>query len=188
MFHTLHFSYLPSTHKEALLNIDQFEGQHILITTDEQSQGVGRKGQPWLSSKGENLLATFIFPTPLHDLAHLAQLLSYSALQLVESYDLKPLFKWPNDLLIDDKKLAGVIVEIHGSTTIASIGLNVNMSRSELEKIDQPATSLKEELHHPIDLSECKKKLISQFERNLLLFCREGFAPFTLYFASKLVK
>ena len=111
MFKEIHFSQLPSTHKFALEHLKDYRDAFVFITADEQLQGIGRTGNPWISN-GKNLLGTFVFPKPDKDLSNLAQLLSYSAIKILEKWALTPSFKWPNDILLSHKKVAGVMAEI----------------------------------------------------------------------------
>jgi BirA family biotin operon repressor/biotin-[acetyl-CoA-carboxylase] ligase len=90
--------------------------------------------------------------------------------------------KWPNDLLIQKRKVAGVICETfplnERTGVILSIGLNVNMSKDFLRLIDQPATSLAEVSKRSWDLQEILSSLSEHFVQNLEKLKREGFAPF----------
>lgn len=185
MFKEIHFPKIPSTHLFAIEHIQEHKGSFVFISAKEQSQGVGRKGDPWIA-KGNNLLGTFIFPLPPKDTSNLAQLLAYSTIKVLEKYALEPLFKWPNDILLSYKKVAGIMAEVKETTAIVSIGLNVNMTKSDLDTINIPATSLSEELRHPLPLLDLKQELLNHFFQDLQLFQTEGFTPFFQAFANKL--
>ena len=185
MFKEIHFSKIPSTHLHALEHLKAHVDTYTLFTADHQTDGIGRKNRPWIA-KGHNLLATFLFPAPEKDHANLAQLLCYSTIKILEKHALTPTFKWPNDILLSHKKVAGVMAEIRESMAIISIGLNVNMSKADLDAIDIPATSLSEELHHTLSVPTIKENLTQQFSADLTLFQKEGFSPFFSPFAAKL--
>jgi BirA family biotin operon repressor/biotin-[acetyl-CoA-carboxylase] ligase len=185
MFKEIHFHTIASTHLFALEHLGEYKNAHVFISADSQTAGIGRKGDPWISTTG-NLMGTFIFPEPKKDSANLAQLLSFSAIKVLEKWALTPLFKWPNDILLSHKKAGGILVEIKNQTVIASIGINVNMTKESLDKIDVPATSLFEELRQVVSLSTFKRDLITQFSADLSLFGIKGFEPFFNAFASKL--
>ena len=68
--------------------------------------------------------------------------------QALESLQLKPRLKWPNDLLLSGKKVCGILCETTEGWVVLGIGLNVNMDAEELAQIDQPATSLLIETSH----------------------------------------
>jgi len=185
MFKEIHFQEITSTHLYAIEHINEYVGSYVFLTADHQTAGIGRKGDAWVAT-GENLLGTFIFPLPTKDGANLAQLLAFSTIKLLEKLALEPSFKWPNDILLSHKKVAGVMADIKESTAIISIGINVNMAKKELDKIDIPATSLQEELRHPILLPSLKKDLLTQFTKDLSLFQTSGFEPFFVPLATKL--
>ncbi len=185
MFKEIHFPTLNSTHLYAISHVNDYQGSFVFVTTTHQTAGIGRKSDPWCSN-GENLLGTFVFPLPEKSKPNLAQLLCYSAIKVLEKWALEPSFKWPNDILLSHKKIAGVMAEIKGESAIVSIGLNANMSKNDLDKIDIPATSLLEELRHPVSLITLKHDLSIQFFRDLTLFQTSGFEPFFSAFSSKL--
>ncbi len=185
MFKEINFHTIPSTHLFALEHAEEYKNSFVFISADCQTAGIGRKGDVWLSNKG-NLMGTFIFPEPKKDSANLAQLLSFSAIKVLEKWALTPLFKWPNDILLSYKKAGGVLVEIKDETVIASIGINVNMTKELLDTIDLPATSLFEELNQLVSLPTFKLDLITQFSADLALFQIKGFEPFYKAFATKL--
>ena len=162
MFKEIHFPKIDSTHLYALEHLKEYAGQFVFISASEQTGGIGRKGDPWLGS-GDNLLGTFIFPMPLKSPSNLAQLLAYSAIKTLEKLALVPSFKWPNDILLSHKKVAGVMADIKDGTALLSIGMNVNMGKSDLDKIDIPATSLSVELHHTVSVQALKEALLKQF-------------------------
>lgn len=187
MFKEIHFPSLPSTHLYALENLETLKGQPVFIFADQQTHGIGRKGTPWLSEGGGNLLGTFVysFAKPFEE-SHLGQLLCYSSMKMIEQEGLTPFFKWPNDLLLSYKKVGGVMADIRGMQTVISIGLNVNMPRAALDKIDTPSTSLAEEAHHLFDLPTLRKNLCTIFSEDIALFAEKGFSIFFEAFKAKL--
>jgi BirA family transcriptional regulator, biotin operon repressor / biotin---[acetyl-CoA-carboxylase] ligase len=185
MFKEIHFHTISSTHLYALDHIREFEGQFVFISAKKQTCGVGLKGDPWIS-EGDNLLGTFVFPLPTNDSSNIAQLLAFSAIKVLEKLALAPLFKWPNDILLSYKKVAGVMCAIKDGTALVSIGLNINMGKLDLEKINKPATSLSEELRGHLSVEIIKNDLLSQFFNDLSLFQTKGFDPFFLPFRQKL--
>ena len=136
--------------------------------------------------KGIIFLGSFVLPTPERDLENLGQLLCHSAMHALEEFALVPLFKWPNDILLSYKKVGGVMADVRGDVSVVSLGLNVNMTKAELDSIDTPATSLSEELHAEISLHDVKQSVIKHFTKDLRVFEKEGFAPFFAPFSAKL--
>lgn len=124
--HHLHFKSLPSTQihlKEnlaALLMIDR----DILITTEEQTSGIGRQGSPWDFHKGSLAFSFTLTPNPIVTLTTIEV-----GLILCQLMDLK--IKWPNDLLNKDgKKVGGIIASLVKDKLIVGVGVN-----SDLEPI-----------------------------------------------------
>jgi len=173
-----HFPTLPSTHlwaKEHASEIHEF----TRITADEQTAGIGQFGKPWHSPLG-NLHATFCFTVPngWQEVIHTAQLLALSVTRALPEIPLR--IKWPNDLLLDKKKVGGILAEtlINKRTLVlASLGLNVHMK--EFGAIDQPATSL---ARYNLDLETLIQQITDQFSKDLDLFLKEGFGPFQKLF------
>lgn len=122
-----------------------------LITADMQTHGIGKSNRSWVSPKS-NLSATYSLKLkkiylPLIPLLPFAAGLSVcqTVLQFCENVS----FKWPNDVLIDKKKVSGILVEFfqdnndkHYYRVLISVGLNVNASPEELSGINQSVTSL----------------------------------------------
>ncbi len=185
MIKEIHFPKIDSTHTYALHRFEEYLDECVCITADEQISGIGRKGDAWTSPK-DNLFATFILPLPPKESENLAQLLAYSAIKVLEKFALVPTFKWPNDILLSHKKVAGVMADIKSQTAIVSIGMNVNMTKAALDQISIPATSLQEEVRHHVSLHSVKEDLLMQFSHDFLLFQEKGFAPFFAAFANKL--
>jgi BirA family biotin operon repressor/biotin-[acetyl-CoA-carboxylase] ligase len=158
------------------------------VSAEEQTAGRGRFERKWLSPKGENIHASFFFilKNPQDKLEHLAQLLSLSCAKVLIQRGFHPTFKWPNDLLLNGKKVAGVLAETifidNRVGVIEGIGLNVNMGEEFLEKIDQPATSLFLETGKRFPLTELLQEISLQFYADLSIFQEKGFGPFLSLF------
>jgi len=111
-----------------------------VVCAEAQSKGRGRLGRAWTSPKGKGLYFSFVL-RPSLPLNQLAQLTLMSAVALAEAIegvsDLKPLIKWPNDILLDGRKLAGILTELRAESdqvkfVVVGIGLNVNTSAHQL--------------------------------------------------------
>jgi BirA family biotin operon repressor/biotin-[acetyl-CoA-carboxylase] ligase len=185
MFKEIHFSEIASTHLYAREHLDELKESFTLITASKQTAGIGRKGDTWISM-GDNLLATFVFPAPKLDIQNLGQLLAYSSIKILERFALEPLFKWPNDILLNYRKVAGILTDIQDDMCILSIGLNVNMEKGALDLIPNLATSLSNELRHPVSLAKLKQDLNKQFYNDLTIFNESGFKTFYPIFRTKL--
>src|SRR5262245_15518481 len=138
---------LDSTNAEALKLAREGERGPLWIVAKRQTAGRGRRGRPWISQRG-NLFATFLL-TAAGPPEHRPQLSLVAALALHDALveiaaSLKPriAIKWPNDLLLDEAKFAGILVEGEGGEDGAvAIGIGVNCA-SHPAKTEYPATDL----------------------------------------------
>jgi BirA family biotin operon repressor/biotin-[acetyl-CoA-carboxylase] ligase len=109
-----------------------------VVVADEQASGIGRHGHAWESRAYDGLYVSLVLQT--HPVLTLALgLAGHAAVQQVTS--LKCDIRWPNDLLLADKKLGGILVQMHDARAVAGIGINIGQRRftPDLAKI---ATSL----------------------------------------------
>jgi BirA family biotin operon repressor/biotin-[acetyl-CoA-carboxylase] ligase len=173
----IHFDTINSTNTYAKTHGSSFAtGKITCIIAEEQTAGKGQFQRKWASPRGVNLYATFYFhlPKQTKKITELAILLAISIKKVLEKNELHPTMKWPNDVLINGKKIAGVLceTEVHASyiEIILGFGLNVNMEGSDLALIDQPATSLKNETGRLWDKKILLKQIQAQFLIDLDLF------------------
>jgi BirA family transcriptional regulator, biotin operon repressor / biotin---[acetyl-CoA-carboxylase] ligase len=124
----LYFPALPSTnsHANALAREGATEG--TLVTTDDQTAGRGRIGRPWKALPGQMLALSLVLrPTfPPHFLVMASALAVVEAIEHVTS--LRAGIKWPNDVLLGEHKVCGILIEVSDDVAILGIGLNVNGS------------------------------------------------------------
>ena len=155
---------------------------YSVIWADEQTHGRGRFTRAWNSVPSQDL--TFSILLPLTSLEHklrqnITQIAALSVAQLLEVYGLKPSVKWPNDVLVQGKKISGILCEIVKSNKntygILGIGLNVNSTEESLAFIDIPATSLCCELHQKVIQLELFKKLLEIIINCFNVLCQSGF-------------
>ena len=155
---------------------------YSVIWTDEQTQGRGRFARIWNSEPGLDL--TFSLLLPLTSLEqklrqNITQIAALSVAQLLEGYDLKPSVKWPNDVLIQGKKISGILCEITETDErvcgVLGIGINVNNTDKFLANLDLPATSLRCELHHKVVRQDLLTKLLEIIINCFNVLCQTGF-------------
>ncbi len=118
---------VDSTQDEArrLVEIGEAEAGHVVVA-DEQTEGRGRFGRTWLSPIG-GLYATFVVPRrPILPVAS-----GLGVLRALDRFGVKAALKWPNDLIVEGKKLAGILIETAGE--VALIGIGVNLVEAPLE-------------------------------------------------------
>ena len=161
-----------------------------VVAANIQTQGKGRRGRQWQSALGESLTFSFLwrFTQGAAGLSGLSLAVGVALIRALKKFNITTaLLKWPNDILIFDegiyKKLAGILIELQGDTdgqsaAIIGIGLNLNLSKKQLEKIDQPATDIHNLLSESIDNNLFMAIIIKELAQVLALFEAEQFKPF----------
>lgn len=178
------FAEIDSTNAESLRRIKQGQERGSLIASSAQTAGRGRRGRAWLSSANAGLYMSLALPLPavanLQALSLVTALAVHGALKALYSVDLQ--LKWPNDLLADNKKLAGILLERQqtksGSIIVFGIGVNVDIPDSDRAQIDRPITDLKTVSGSQIELGKLCGAIANCLVERVGLFCEEGFRPF----------
>lgn len=131
------YAALPSTNSLAMARLGQGAEEGLLILTDDQQAGRGQQGNQWLVAPGQNLTFSVVLrpqrrPEGLFILSKVVALALHDLLrELLPQAEV--LIKWPNDLLVDRKKIAGILIENqweggHLKGIVVGIGLNVNQA------------------------------------------------------------
>jgi BirA family transcriptional regulator, biotin operon repressor / biotin---[acetyl-CoA-carboxylase] ligase len=185
LIHKIRFDCIDSTHRWTKKNAEELDLDAVTcISADEQTQGTGQRGRNWISPPGCNIYLTLYFTLPKESgfLSNLGQLLSLSTAAVLRKKGCAVQIKWPNDLLIEKKKVAGVLCEVLLQETrvaiILSLGLNVNMDEKQLALVDQAASSLALLTKQHWDRDLLEDEIVREFLRNLPLLQTRGFAPF----------
>lgn len=180
-----HFETIGSTNTWAKEHAHEFDPTAlIIITADEQTAGRGRFNRKWYSPKNENLYVTFCFVVSenLNEIGNIAQLCALSAAYVLESLELIPSLKWPNDILLSQKKTGGILSETididNRRWMIVGLGLNVNMSEPSCKTIDRPVTSIAIEAKKTYEISNVRELIFKKFSELLVSFFEHGFSPF----------
>jgi BirA family transcriptional regulator, biotin operon repressor / biotin---[acetyl-CoA-carboxylase] ligase len=181
----IHFEEIDSTNTWAKRHIAEWASEGVtLITASGQTAGRGRFNRQWVSPFHVNLYATFCFwfDTQRDDIGHIPQLLALAVAQMLEKEGFSPVIKWPNDLLLKGKKVAGILCETvmdqERRGIVCGLGLNVNMPLNALNQIDRPATSLLVEAGRSFDIKDILKHLQKLFTDSLSDFIGNGFSRF----------
>ncbi len=145
------------------------EPDGTVVIAEAQSKGRGRLGRNWVSPKGTGVYTSIIL-RPSIQLSEIPLITLMTAVAVAHTIqaeaDLRPEIKWPNDLLIGEKKVAGILTELNAGSNrqnyvVVGIGVNVNTPASSLPDW---ATSLAEELGHPIDRLSFARTLFLQID------------------------
>ena len=152
-----------------------------------QTAGRGRFGRAWYSPFAENIYCSvrWRFTKEPAALSGLSLVVSLSVVAMLANVSITQgvRIKWPNDILWNDKKLSGVLIEIieknqHGTDVVIGIGLNVNSNLPQSPDHAKPWCSLIDITGQPFDRNELLARLIDQLQRDLTQFNLEGFSAF----------
>lgn len=179
----IYLSEVDSTNLYAKSNIENLADKSIVHAAN-QTAGRGRLQRTWLNLGEGNLFLTFVLK-PSNSFnevySNLTQYLSVVLCKILEEYGLKPQIKWPNDVLINGKKIAGILSEtvMQGSLfkgLVLGIGVNLNTSEKDLASvIDKEATSLNLEISKSVDVNLFLDKLAEEFFADYDNFLQKGF-------------
>lgn len=154
----------------------------VIVCAEGQFKGRGRLNRFWSSPKNKGIYFSLILrpkisPTESPKLTLLSAVSVCQAIRKITK--LECLIKWPNDLIINNKKVGGILTEMNAETDIVKfviigIGINVNTPESLLPS---QATSVKEQLGNKIIRIELMKEILKQMDHDYILFQKEGFKP-----------
>ena len=174
-----YFDSLSSTMDKAMeLGLkDSPEGS--LVVAETQTKGRGRLGRHWISPKYKGvyfslLLRPKIIPQQASVLTILIAVSVTEAIQKITGLSLT--IKWPNDIMLNNKKLGGILLEMNAETDLVKfvvIGVGVNVSSSKTS-LASNATSLDEESQVKIERVNLLQEILRQIELNYLEFCQAG--------------
>lgn len=131
---------------------------HIVIMAEAQSAGRGRYQRTWVSHHG-NLYASFVFDSDERD-PRLSYVVAVAVTETLIAFGIHPKIKWPNDILIDGKKVCGILIEYASRFVIIGIGINIK-SNPTVEKYE----TTKLDNYVSVDKSELLSKLMKNLDR-----------------------
>ncbi len=171
---------LPSTSTVLLERLRQGEvlPSGFVLAAHEQTEGRGRHGRRWLSGPDRDLTFSVLLrpATDLPQLLSLPMAVSLALAAAVAGRGVQARTKWPNDVLVGGRKLAGVLTERDGERVVVGIGLNVNASAEDLAEVGQPATSLCLETGRQHGVELILAEILLQLARWTRLWEDQGFA------------
>ena len=184
---TIHYFHsIDSTNSKAYQLAIQDAEEGEVVIAELQVKGRGRLGRYWFSPAFLNLYLSVILrpQIPPHQASLITLMAAVATANAIEKYSgLLPLIKWPNDILIRDRKVAGLLNEIHSEMdrihfVILGIGVNLNMDGKMFSKeIRGVATSLKREMGQTISRKAFLQSLLEELESWYEIFLKEGGAP-----------
>jgi len=179
-----HFQDTDNTNNQAKKLAYGGAPEGALVIAEGQSQGRGRRGRTWFSPPGQGIYATVILrpPLPLSEAPKLTLLTSVATADALESRTGLPIrIKWPNDILVKGRKLAGILTEIGTEMdsldfAIIGLGLNVNIPQASFPPdLRTPATSVLIEKGEPCSRIHLLQTWLEALERTYTLFCHGDF-------------
>ena len=190
----IHLIDVNSTNEFADEYIDENSNQEsFVITADFQKCGKGQVNNRWDSEKGKNLLISVVFSLKknVSNQFEFNIISSLAVLDLLKELILEDIkVKWPNDILINKKKVAGVLIQnkIKGNVIYKSIiGLGLNVNQEVFRNFNRKATSLKIEKSKLFDLIDIRDKFIKNLKIRLLNNINENYIDYnnSLYLKDK---
>lgn len=166
----IHLQAVNSTNTYAKTNLEALQHGDVIVA-DIQTAGRGQKGHLWRSDVVGNIYASIVLK-PLNakpdDLPVLTQVLARAIIETLAEYDVVATMKWPNDVIVDGKKIAGILAEavtqgLQVKGAILGFGVNLAMPQDILDSLDQPATSLDLLIGNSVDRDEYLGKVIAKF-------------------------
>lgn len=173
-----------STNTVAFRIAEEGEEEGTVVLAETQSRGRGRLGRQWESPAGVNLYCSIILRPPMEPLKA-TQLTFLSAVAVAKAVEattkLRPEIKWPNDILIGAKKVAGLLNELSAETerinfVILGIGVNINMRQKQFPAtLRHPATSLFIEQRRKVDRGSFARALFAALDELYDLYLHIGY-------------
>jgi BirA family biotin operon repressor/biotin-[acetyl-CoA-carboxylase] ligase len=171
---------IDSTNSELLRRAQAGEDLHgKVLTATHQTAGRGQHGRVWVNTPGASLLMSVAYEFPKRTtLSGLSLLLGLAVHEALLGLQLRTQLKWPNDVLLQGKKLAGLLVECRG--TLAVMGIGINHTLSAAHKAREPNAIDLSEWLPALSLSALRDAVLAQLSEVLPVFTEQGFAVFQL--------
>ena len=175
------FNEIDSTNDEAKRRFENGAESGLIVVADFQSAGKGRRGRTWSSPAGTTISMSYLLkPEFVPDLAPMMTLLmamaTAKAIRIVTGLEAQ--IKWPNDVVVNGKKLVGILTEMSAEPdfihyVVIGTGINVNVTEFP-EEISSTATSLLLETQNKVSRSRIVAEAAAAFEEYYDIFCDDG--------------
>ena len=184
---TVHyFEKVESTQNLARTAAEEGAAEGTLFVAEQQMNGRGRMGRGWVSPRGKGVWMSMVLrpAVPIHFAPQLTLLTAVALCRSLKRLTGLPIgIKWPNDLLIDGKKISGILLESAAEDerlryVIAGIGISVNLEESDYpDELLEKATSLRIRAGHKWIREEVIADFLKEWEQLYFLYQESGFAP-----------
>jgi BirA family biotin operon repressor/biotin-[acetyl-CoA-carboxylase] ligase len=176
-----HFESVESTMTQAFRSAMDGAPEGAIVIAERQTRGRGRLGRVWASPRGKGLYFSIIL-RPGGAIPGVARLTLLAAVAVSASVEkitgVRPLIKWPNDLLVNDRKICGILTEMSAEIdrvrfVVVGIGLNVN---TPMFQLPPEATSLKITLGKAVSRVALLQEILRAFESRYFTMRKDGYA------------
>ncbi|PYI54886.1 biotin--[acetyl-CoA-carboxylase] ligase [Paenibacillus flagellatus] len=181
------FDAVESTQTIAHKLAEQGAAEGTLVLAEQQTAGRGRMGRRWHSPKGKGVWMSLVLrpQIPIHFTPQLTLLVAVALCRTVRKLgpDVPVAIKWPNDLLVEGKKISGILLESNAEDerlryVIAGVGVSVNLEKDDYpDELRSVATSLRIASGREWSRAELIRTFLEQFEALYELYHAEGFEP-----------
>lgn len=176
-----YYDSIDSTNNKAKkIALEETEG--TVVIAEQQIEGKGRLGRKWISPSGKGIWMSLILKPDVepYNVGSITLLGAASVYKALENMDIESQIKWPNDILIDGKKISGILTEMNAELNLINylvmgIGININLDKEDLpEELKNKATSIKIGQGQIIDRKKLLANILNEFERLYVSFINEG--------------
>lgn len=173
---------LPSTQDaiKKLVENDPYVSEGMLIQAIEQTSGYGRYGRTWKGGQGSLMLSLLLTPnSPRGQIATLSLITGLALIETIKSFinSDQIILKWPNDVLINNKKCAGILIESITSADnrqFVIVGMGVNISSAPIDG----ASYINEYAKTPVDITQLRDFFLNHLESKYYKWQEHGFSAF----------
>ena len=171
-FKIIYYTSIESTNIKAKeLASDGLEEGTVIIA-EEQTSGKGRLGRSWTSPKSKGIWMSLILRPNISPLqaSKTTQIAAAAVCKSIDELGIKAYIKWPNDIIINNKKVCGILTEISAELNrvnyiVIGIGINANIDEKEFpQEIKDKATSLKIAYNKEVNRKELTARILNNFE------------------------
>lgn len=170
-FKIKNFKKISSTNQKAKKLALNGAAPWTVIVAEKQIAGYGKKKVPWFSPKGGLYFSIILPKSKIEDLQTLTILAAFIVAKTInDNFSLEPLIKLPNDVLVNQKKICGILTEnvISKDVKLSAIGIGLNTNIGKFPKeLEDGATSLKIELGRAVNNEKVLKKIVKELKEQL---------------------
>ncbi|MGH8388380.1 MAG: bifunctional biotin--[acetyl-CoA-carboxylase] ligase/biotin operon repressor BirA [Pseudomonas sp.] len=176
------FYSIDSTNAEALRAIERLQSAPFVVLAERQTAGRGRRGRKWVSPFAENIYYSLVLRIDggMRQLEGLSLVVGLAVMQTLRELGVPGVgLKWPNDVLVGQKKIAGILLELVGDPAdvchvVLGVGINVNMQMTD--EVDQQWTSMRLESGRMFDRNHLAAELGAMLQKYLERHQAAGFS------------